>query len=150
MTRLVAVTACALLLGFAPDLACAQSLNPALDRLERETQVMAAVTLPLGRSADKRETAPRFELLVRNRTPEATPDRQSSLIGQLRWRESRIGFTLDEKPNLLVNGSLPPEGDRRDGVSTLGWVAIGAGAVVAIVVLSASSVNFDNVGVPPQ
>ncbi len=150
MTRLLAFAVPVLLLGFQPSLACAQSLNPALDRQQQETQVLATVTVPLGQAADRRTAVPRFELVVRNGLQDAAPNRPSSLLDQRQWRESRIGFTFDTKPDLLINGMSLPESDRRDGISTLGLVAIGAGAVAVIVVVSASSLDFDNVGATPR
>lgn len=146
MTRLFAFAVPALLLGLQPGLAAAESLNPALDRQQQETQVLASVTMPLGQAADRRMAAPRFELRVRNGWQDAAPNRPSNLFDQQQWRESRIGFTFAKKPDLLVNGMPLPESDRRDGISTLGLVAIGAGAVAVLVVISASSLDFDNVG----
>ena len=54
--------------------------------------------------------------------------RQSSSTG-VRPHETRIGFSLERKNQLLLNGQ-PIDKERRNNVSTVGWIAIGAGVLL--------------------
>ena len=115
--------------------ASAQSLNPALNPVEGETRIMAAITVPLGGSRDTARTAPRVEIISRNRTPDGI----LPLVArdeERRWQERRIGFTLDGSDQLMINGrrAIAADDENRDGISTLGVIGIGVGALLIITV----------------
>lgn len=111
--------------------AAAQSINPSLDRQQGETQVVGAITVPLGASSDARRTAPRFEIIARSdsggtTSPVVVRDHERD------WQERRIGFTLDGSETLMLNGRPAAVGETRDGVSTFGAIAIGVGVLLVI------------------
>jgi len=115
--------------------AAAQSINPALGRQQSETQVVGAITVPLGASSDTRRTAPRFEIIARSDTggtasPVIERDQERD------WQERRIGFTLDGSETLMLNGRPAAIGETRDGVSTVGAIAIGVGVLLAVSVFA--------------
>lgn len=107
----------------------AQSINPALDRGQRESQIVGAITVPLGQSNDARRVAPRFEIISRSRASDSI----ATVItrdNELRWQEHRVGFTIDGSDALMLNGRPLDAGERRDNISTLGAIAIGVGALL--------------------
>lgn len=107
----------------------AQSYNPILDQQRGDTQVSAAITIPLGQSNDARRTAPRFEIITRS----TRPDSILPIVArddQRRWDERRIGITLDGSDALMLNGEPLPEPEHGDGVSTFGGIGIGVGVLV--------------------
>jgi len=109
----------------------AQSYNPALDLQQRETRISAAITIPLGHSSDRRQTAPRVEIITRSRAP----DGFSPIIARAeeqRWQERRIGLTLDGSKALMINGRPMPAQDQQDGISTVAGIAIGVGVVALV------------------
>ena len=125
--------------------ATAQSINPALDRQQAETQIVGAITIPLGDSSDQRRTAPRFEIISRSRTA----DGNSPVIARdndRRWQERRVGFTLDGSDTVMINGK-PAYGpsDRADlnPVETV-LVVVGISAVVAVVALAVHADNLSD------
>ncbi len=129
MQRYTATLAVAAM-AFLASGAAAQSINPALDRNQSETQVVGAVTVPLGQSTDRQLTAPRFEIISRSRTngSDAIVERNE----EPRWQERRIGPTLDGRETLMINGQPLASEDRGDGISTLGAVGIGFGVILAL------------------
>jgi hypothetical protein len=80
---------------------------------------------------------------------------RSGATGELRFaRGAELGFASDETAVRLTLGGTPvsrlaqgaegPRG-RREGISTLGWIAIGVGAAAIIVVAAAAAcVNDDD------
>lgn len=124
--------------------ASAQSLNPLLDAHEGESRISAAITLPLGKSADSRRTAPRFEIVSQRRMP-------GGLLPVVardehrRWQERRIGFTLDGSNQLMINGRPTQSFDQRRNLNTLETIGVVAGiflVVSTIVVIE----GFDDFG----
>lgn len=109
--------------------ASGQSIAPQSGALSRpEGVVGVGLTIPLG-SARHRE-APRFELRLARDSMNIDGSRQSSRVD---WRpmEVRVGVSLAPDHELTLNGQ-PLTNDRRQGVSTLGWVAIGLGAAAVV------------------
>ena len=91
--------------------AAAQSINPALDRQQGETQIVGAITVPLGSSPDERRTAPRFEIITRTDGSAASP--LLARDNERQWQERRIGVTLDGSSTLMLNGQpLSRDGDK--------------------------------------
>lgn len=111
------------------SVASAQSINPALDAQEREVQVTAAFTVPLGTSMDRRETAPRFEIIARNRAPSSDIIVVAQNDDQ-RWRERRIGVTLDGRYALMMDGQpTQPDSDHAH-LNTLETVLVAGGVLL--------------------
>ena len=119
--------------------ASGQSIAPQSGPLSRpEGVVGVSLTIPFGGA--RRGETPRVELRLARDNVNIDGGRQSSTVG---WRpvETRIGVSLAPDRKLLLNGR-PIANDRRQGVSTVGWVAIGAG--VAAVAGAAWVVNAMN------
>ncbi|MEO0462822.1 MAG: hypothetical protein AAF127_06805 [Pseudomonadota bacterium] len=111
--------------------AAAQFLNPTIDTGRADTQVVGAVTIPLGTAKDTRRTAPRLEIITRRQA--GTPFQ--SIIArdaERRWREQRIGVTLDRDMTLMFNGQPAAATEKKQGVSTLGAVGIGVGVLALV------------------
>lgn len=106
--------------------ASAQSIAPQSGPLSRpEGVVGVGLTVPFG--GVRHKEAPRVELRLSRDSVNFDGSRQSSTVG---WQpmEARIGIALTPDHKLTVNGKSV-ETDRRQGVSTVGWVAIGVGVV---------------------
>ena len=111
--------------------AVAQSINPSLDRVQSEAQIVGAITIPLGTSTDQRRTAPRFEIISRS----LQTDGISSLPIRERenqWQERRIGLTLDGSETLTINGEPLAANEQRDGINTVEGIAIGVGVLLVL------------------
>ena len=84
------------------------------------------LTIPIGNQHKK--APPRVELRLTRDVVNFDGTRQSSSTG-VRPHETRIGFSLERKNQLLLNGQ-PIDKERRNNVSTVGWIAIGAGVLL--------------------
>jgi hypothetical protein len=84
------------------------------------------LTIPIG--GQHKKAPPRVELRLTRDVVNFDGTRQSSSTG-VRPHETRIGFSLERKNRLLLNGQ-PIDTMRRNNVSTVGWIAIGAGVVL--------------------
>ena len=84
------------------------------------------LTIPIG--GQHKKAPPRVELRLTRDVVNFDGTRQSSSIG-IRPHETRIGFSLERKNQLLLNGQ-PIDKERRNNVSTVGWIAIGAGVLL--------------------
>jgi len=123
--------------------AMAQSVHPALDRQAHETQIVGAISIPLGHTSDKRMTAPRIELINRSRTrnrllPMVVRDETQ------RWNERRIGLSLDGNETLTLNGRPAPALENRNGINTVEGIAIGVG-VIALGYAIAFAASIDDI-----
>jgi hypothetical protein len=109
----------------------------------------ARLRVPLGGGRDK----PTAGLAL-------TSTLRSGTSGELRFaRGAELGFSGSDAPirltlagapvSRLVQGRTAPEG-RRQGVSTLGWVAIGVGAVVLVVVVASAICLSDDDCIPSE
>lgn len=85
------------------------------------------LTIPLGGTRQK--APPRVELRLTRDMVSIDGTRLSSRGIPL--NETRIGVSLERDNRLLINGR-PIEKAQRQGVSTLGWIAIGLGAVAVV------------------
>jgi hypothetical protein len=85
---------------------------------------------------------------------------RSGATGQLRFAKgAELGFSGSDAPlrltlagtpvSRLAPGRAGPEG-RKQGVSTLGWVAIGVGAVVLVVVVASAICLSDDDCIPSE
>lgn len=140
MKKYVGACAGLLLVAMPNTPLAAQSINPALNGHQNEARVSLALTMPLGHAADKRRTAPRVELIARS----TRPDGILPIVARdedRRWQERRIGFTLDGSDTFTINGAPLTKTEHRDGISTVGWVAIGLGTLVVATVLVADDLR---------
>lgn len=102
-----------------------------------EGSVGVGVTIPFG--GNRKKDPARVELRIARDMVNMDGSRQSAT--SLRTMETRIGFSLEHDRRLLVNGR-PVDTKRRNNVSTVGWIAIGAGVALVIGgVLFADAVN---------
>lgn len=86
------------------------------------------LTIPIG--GQHKKAPPRVELRLTRDVVNFDGTRQSSSSG-IRPNETRIGFSLERDNKLLINGRSLDK-SQRQGVSTLGWIAIGVGAAVIV------------------
>ena len=84
------------------------------------------MTIPIG--GDREKAPPRVELRLTRDVVNFDGTRQSSNSG-ISPHETRIGFSLERDNRLLLNGQ-PIDTAQRNNVSTVGWIAIGAGVVL--------------------
>ena len=117
-----------------PTLAQAQSsdFNHAFAR--HGTEARMSFTIPLGNSPDKRKMAPRLNLGVRNYTQTSTSSRDWVMREDLHaFKEVRLGFTLEETPQLMMNGQvLILSEDKQANIGTVGKIGLGVGAVALV------------------
>lgn len=92
-----------------------------------EGVVGLGLTVPFGGS--RKKDPPRLELRVARDVVNMDGSRQS--ISMMRPIETRIGFSLEAEKRLLINGR-PLDTTRRNNVSTVGWIAIGAGVALVV------------------
>lgn len=120
----------------------AQSVHPLHQYGERDMRGSISLTIPLGGQHNSANSKPQLNLgfqqhrLQQHRYNFVTSnfDVKSSTYN-FQPRQARIGFTLDQNPQLMMNGKpyALPEGTAN--ASTLGKVGIGAAALVGIGVL---------------
>ncbi len=96
-----------------------------------EAQAQIALTVPLGHSPRAEETEPRIELMVRQR---AAAGEFAALrrADDARWNERRIGLSLGDDPQVMLNGREIVREERKDGVSDGVWIA--GGVTVALLI----------------
>lgn len=87
--------------------------------------VGVGLTIPIG--GQKAKDPPRVELRLTRDVVGFDGTRQSK--SSIRPHETRIGFSLERDNRLLLNGR-PIDTRERNNVSTVGWIAIGAGIVL--------------------
>jgi hypothetical protein len=107
----------------------AQGVNVQPSGLHRAEGVVAiGLTVPFG--GGQRSDPPRVELRMSRDLMQADGSRLSDRRGEAIG--TRIGIALDRdgEHRLWLNGRLVAQDDQRQGVSTLGWVAIGVGVAV--------------------
>ena len=84
------------------------------------------LTIPIG--GERKKSPPRVELRLTRDVVNFDGTRQSS-TSSIRPHETRIGFSLERDNRLLLDGR-PIGTAQRNNVSTIGWIAIGAGVVL--------------------
>ena len=110
----------------------------------RDSRVQIGVIVPLGSAGSKAERAPRVELWSDRRSqservrPRLRLDSSAPTV-----RPVRLGVTLQQHPQMTLNGREVPRQNDRQGVSALGWVGIGVGVVVLTVVVFTATGGFD-------
>ena len=99
--------------------------NTGLERHEGVARI--GLTIPFGQGRKKEPS--RVELLVSRDVVQWDGSRQLRDAGEV--NEFRVGFWLNQGNTLLVNGN-PMVVEQRNGVSTLGVVAIGVGLTIIV------------------
>lgn len=125
------ITAASLVAVVLSQPAQAQVAADPWNQQQGEAQAQIAFTVPLGHSPRAEETEPRIELMVRQR---AAAGEFAALrrADDARWNERRIGLSLGDDPQVMLNGREIIREERKDGVSDGVWIA--GGVVVALVV----------------
>ena len=99
-----------------------------------DRRASVAITIPLGGKASA-ETKPRMELLIsQDRMP--ANEYHYNFERAYRPKQSRIGFTLNRQPNLMINGHMVKPQDNKARMGTVGYVLIGVALVAGIGVLA--------------
>ena len=100
-----------------------------------ERRVSLGLTIPIG--GNRAASPPQLEL--RASTVGQPSHRDLALRGQRvasalyrSDRDSRVGLTLERSPRLTLAGQALPASERKLGLSTIGWVAIGVGAAAIV------------------
>ncbi len=138
MPNIVTRAALLTIAGMMPATGLAQSINPALDRAQGETQVAAAITIPLGHSADRTQTAPRVELITRSRTASDELD-FTFRNDQTQWQERRLGFTLDGSDRFMINGQPLAAPDTKNNLNTGETFLVIGGVILVGAVIGAAA-----------
>ena len=96
-------------------------------------RISAGLTIPLG-ARNTTESKPRLELRSSSqRFDPALAERDRVVAGlTVPRRDARFGFTLEDRPQLVVDGRAAPAGPNKLGISTVAWVAIGVVTVAVI------------------
>ena len=96
--------------------------------------------MPLGHSPHSDETAPRIELMVRQRavSGEFAELRRAA---EQRWNERRLGLSLGDNPRMMFSGRGIVREERKDGIQDGELIA--GGTVVATVILSLLLLDVD-------
>jgi len=72
----------------------------------RGTEARLSFTLPMGESTDKIKTAPRLDFAVRNYQTSDPRSRSWIFADQSNYRQTRLGFTLTDNPQLMLNDQV--------------------------------------------
>lgn len=126
-------------LTFMPLAASAQSHDFAQPHQRSGSEARLSLTVPFGADTSSPKTEPRLELGVRNyRAPRLNQAAAWLLKSpELNYTESRVGLTLSETPNLMLNGEAYIFNEEQANASTAGKIGIGVGVVVVVVVAAA-------------
>lgn len=134
--------------GFALALVASSSLANAQSNLasqmqgQHESRVRVGLVVPFGSAGNQAERAPRLEAWSEHQRHGNTD--MSWMSGDRRGKAVplRLGITLDGQSQMMLNGRELPQQSSKQGVSTVGWIAIGVGvAVLAFGVVLIDHVN---------
>lgn len=89
---------------------------------------VVAIGISIPFAGRQQKVPPRVELRIARDQVNMDGGRRSSRA-DFTPMESRIGFSLESDSELLINGR-PISGTQRSNISTVGWVAVGVGAVL--------------------
>lgn len=95
-----------------------------------EKKASVELVIPFGGPRDNPDYKPRLQLSFDTRLPRSLRASQGIQPSD-QFRKSTIGFTLASNPNLYVNGRQFAATGQHFNISTLGWVGIGAGVLLA-------------------
>ena len=126
MRRVVKFFMCVL----APSSACyAAPPSSYADMSLSEQRASVEFVVPFGMERKSSDHKPRLQLSLHARLPQNYSLDQKSVHRAERFRSSKIGFTLDSNPEIYLNGRHFAAAERRNNLSTLGWIGIGAGVL---------------------
>ena len=87
------------------------------------------LVVPFGGEQKSSDHKPRLQLSLDARLSQNYRLDQKSVDHVERFRSSKIGFTLDSNPEIYLNGRHFAAAERRNNLSTLGWIGVGAGVL---------------------
>ncbi len=140
--KLKSISLLVLIASLFPTGVSAQSLHPLHQYGERDMRSSINLTIPLGGKRNAATSKPQINLSFQqhrvqqhryNFSPSSLDVNSSAY--NLQPRQARIGFTLDQSPQLMMNGKPHQLPEGTSNASTLGKVGIGAAALVGIGVL---------------
>ena len=124
--------------------ASAQSYIGASPSGPRDNRVQVGVIVPFGNAGSAAERAPRIEIWNDQRSPGERAGLRLRLDADApAVRPLRLGITLQQHPQMTLNGREMALQDGRKGISTLGLVGIGLG--VGVIVLAVAATASTNV-----
>lgn len=126
MRRIVKFWLCVL----APSSACyAAPPSSYADMSLPEQRASVELVVPFGVERKSSDHKPRLQLSFDTRSPQNYSLDQKTIHRTERFRSSKIGFTLDSNPEIYLNGRHFAAAERRNNLSTLGWIGVGAGVL---------------------
>lgn len=115
-----------------PFPASAQSFQLGNPAEIQDRQVAVGITIPIGKGETQSERAPRVEMTFDHRRRDASGFQNRDVQGFHSLRPIRIGLSLSEKPQMMLNGRELPEMGNRKNISTIAWIGIGVAAAAGI------------------
>jgi hypothetical protein len=115
--------------------AAAQSFHPTRQYSEVDRQVSVGLTIPLGRGGSRAERQPRVDLIFDHRRRDANGLQIREGMDFRQQRPVRLGFTLSEQPQMMLNGRAAPGQNERKNFSDGAWVGLGLASAVGIALL---------------
>lgn len=112
-----------------PFPASAQSFQSGNPAEIQDRQIAVGITIPIGKGGTQSERAPRVEMTFDHRRRDANGFQIRDVQGFNNKRPVRIGLSLSEKPQMMLNGRESPEMGNRKNIST--GVLIGLGVAAA-------------------
>ena len=112
-----------------PFPASAQSFQSGNPAGLQDRQIAVGITIPIGKGGTQSERAPRVEMTFDHRRRDANGFQIRDVQGFNNKRPVRIGLSLSEKPQMMLNGRELPEMGNRKNIST--GVLIGLGVAAA-------------------
>ena len=159
MGRLKAICLFAASASLIAQSASAQSLRDWQLEGQGETRASASITIPLGARRGSADSKPRldfsFEAQALGVPQSVTPMRFEEDLDRARIQATTVSFTLEQNPRLLMNGQrvatfgptlhADEEGEDESGggISTLGWIGIGVGALAGLSLWAGLEVRDD-------
>jgi hypothetical protein len=110
--------------------ASAQSFQQGGQYSNDDRRVSLGLTIPIGRRGSHVERQPRLDMVFDHRRSDANGFEVQDFTHLQSKRPLRIGFTLSDKPQMMLNGRAIPQTDDQKNISTGVW--IGAGVVAAL------------------
>ena len=115
-----------------PFPASAQSFQSGNPAGLQDRQIAVGITIPIGKGGTQSERAPRVEMTFDHRRRDANGFQIRDVQGFNNKRPVRIGLSLSEKPQMMLNGRELPEMGNRKNISTVAWIGIGVAAAAGI------------------
>ncbi len=120
----------------APSSACyAAPPSSYADMSLSEQRASVEFVVPFGGGRKSSDHKPRLQLSLDSRVPQHYRLDQKNVNRAERFRSSKIGFTLASNPEIYLNGRHFAAAERRNNLSTLGWIGIGAAVVTGVVLV---------------